>query len=293
MAIWNIGIYSKSITETSKSVLLEILRILSSYREYLVLSGGWAPYFIIERFGEGEEHCGSIDIDFVLDPQLINLRVYETIVSLIRRRGYQPYITEMGEMLPFRFYRTVKSPLDGVEYKIEVDFITEPDVMEELSQDAFLSVQRDLQAVIIRGSSIVFDHNFEHTIRGKLPMGAETSVVARISDVVGCLATKGLALKGRYKEKDAYDIYFVLRYFKGGPEKVAEEISKYLNESVISEAIKEIREKFRSVRAEGPFQVGYFLAPEDETLRERVQGGAYLTVKAFLKFLKNAEVNYP
>ena len=46
MAVWNIGMYSKSITESSKSVLIEVLRILGSYRDYLVLTGGWAPYFI-------------------------------------------------------------------------------------------------------------------------------------------------------------------------------------------------------------------------------------------------------
>ena len=130
MAVWNIGMYSKNITETSKSVLLEILRILGGYKDYFVLSGGWAPYFIIERFGEGEGHCGSVDIDFVLNPQLINLRVYETIVSLIEKRGYQPYVTGEGEVLPFRFYRSVRSPLNIVEYKIEVDFITEPNTME-------------------------------------------------------------------------------------------------------------------------------------------------------------------
>lgn len=248
MAVWNIGIYSKSITETSKSVLLEVLRILSGYKDYLVLSGGWAPYFIIERFGERDAHCGSIDIDFVLNPQLIDLRVYETIVSLIEKRGYQPYVTESGEVLPFRFYRTVKSPLDGVEYKIEVDFITEPDKMEELSRNMFLAVQRDLQAVIIRGSSVVFSHNFEHIIEGVLPNGAETSVMAKTSDVVGCIATKGLALKGRYKEKDAYDIYFVLKYFRGGPKRAAEELRKCVSEPIIVEALEEIKEKFKSAR---------------------------------------------
>ena len=63
MAVWNIGMYSKSITESSKSVLIEVLRILGSYRDYLVLTGGWAPYFILEKFGGGGQHCGSIDID--------------------------------------------------------------------------------------------------------------------------------------------------------------------------------------------------------------------------------------
>jgi hypothetical protein len=43
--------YSKSVTESSKSVLIEVLRVLGSYRDYLVLTGGWAPYFVLERFG--------------------------------------------------------------------------------------------------------------------------------------------------------------------------------------------------------------------------------------------------
>jgi hypothetical protein len=29
MAVWNVGMYSRSITESSKSILMEVLRILS------------------------------------------------------------------------------------------------------------------------------------------------------------------------------------------------------------------------------------------------------------------------
>lgn len=287
MAVWNIGMYSKSATESSKSVLVEVLRILGSYKDYLVLTGGWAPYFILERFGEGGQHCGSVDIDFVLNPRLIGLKVYETIVALIEKRGYMPYIAEDGEILPFRFYRSVKSPLDGVLHKVEVDFISEPDVVRKLSPNKFLLVQKDLQAVVIRGSSVVFFHNFEHRIEGILPSGAETKAVAKISDVVSTLATKGLALKGRYKEKDAYDIYFVLRYYQGGPKKVAEKVRGFLEEPLIAEALEEIREKFRTARSEGPFQVAYFLAPEDEELRERIQGNAYAVLSAFFDGLED------
>jgi hypothetical protein len=288
MAVWNIGMYSKSVTESSKSVLVEVLRILGSYRDYLVLFGGWSPYFILEKFGEGGQHCGSVDIDFVLNPRLIDLKVYATIVSLIEKRGYKPYVADDGEVLPYRFYRSVKSPLDDIEHVIEVDFISEPDVVKRLSPGKFLAVQKDLQAVVIRGSSVVFSHNFEHKITGVLPSGAETRALAKISDVVGSLATKGLALKGRYKEKDAYDVYFVLRYYKGGPKKVAEEVRSFLGESVVAEALEEIRDKFRSVRSEGPFQVAYFLAPGDERLRERIQGEAYAVLRAFFDGLKNS-----
>lgn len=287
MAVWNIGMYSKSVTESSKSVLVEVLRILGSYMDYLVLTGGWSPYFILEKFGEGGQHCGSVDIDFVLNPRLIDLKVYETIVSLIEKRGYSPFVADDGEVLPYRFYRSVKSPLDGTEHVIEVDFISEPDVVKRLLPDKFLAVQKDLHAVVIRGSSIVFSHNFEHNITGVLPSGAETRALAKVSDVVGSLATKGLALKGRYKEKDAYDIYFVLRYYEGGPRKAAEEVRSFLGESIVAEALEEIKDKFGNVRSEGPFQVAYFLAPGDERLRERIQGETYAVLRAFFDGLED------
>jgi len=293
MVAWNIGMYSKSVTESSKSVLVEVLRILGSYKDYLVLTGGWAPYFILEAFGKGDVHCGSVDIDFVLHPSLIDLKVYETIVSLIEKRGYKPYIAREGEILPFRFYRSVKSPSDGVEYKIEVDFISEPDVMKKLSPDKFLLVQRDLHAVVIRGSSVVFSHNFEHKISGTLPSGAQTVAAAKVSDVVGSLATKGFALMGRYKEKDAYDIYFVLRHYKGGSRKAAEKVRSFLDEPAIAEALEEIKEKFRTTRSEGPFQVAYFLAPEDQRLREQIQGEAYSVLNAFFKGLEGKQLSLP
>ena len=277
--------YSRELTEASKSVLIEILRILGSYKDYLVLSGGWAPYFILQKFGEADQHCGSVDIDFVLDPSLVDLRVYETIVSMIEKRDYKPYKTESGMVLPYRFYRSIRSPIDGRHYTIEVDFITEPHVAERLHPSLFLKVQRDLQAVVIRGSGIVFSHNFRHVIKGILPSGAETGVSGRIADAVGCIVTKGLALKGRYKEKDPYDIYFLLRHYQGGPERAAKEVLRHLDDPVVVEAVDEIRERFRTPRSDGPFQVAYFLSPGDEMARERVQGEVFATLRLFLENL--------
>ena len=285
MAAWNVNMYHRGLTEASKSVLVEVLRILGSYNDYLVLSGGWAPYFILQRFGEADQHCGSIDIDFVLDPRLAELTVYETIVSSIRKRGYTPFQTETGEVIPFRFYRGIKSPLDDRYYDIEVDFITEPHVAEKLHPSIFLAVQRDLQAVVIRGSSIVFSHNFQHSVDGLLPSGAETKVKFKIADVTGCIATKGLALKGRYKEKDPYDIYFLLRHYRGGPEAAARQVSRHLKDPIVKEAIDEIEERFRTARSEGPFQVAYFVAPEDQVMRNRIQGEAFSTLRSFLEKL--------
>jgi hypothetical protein len=144
-----------------------------------------------------DNHCGSIEIDFVLDPRLTDLRVYETISFMIERRGYKPYETKSGEALPYRFYRSMRSPMDGRSYTIEVDFITEPHVAEKLHPSMFLAVQRDLQAVIIPGSSIAFSHNLKHPNERILPSGAESRATGKIADLVGCIATKVLALRER------------------------------------------------------------------------------------------------
>jgi hypothetical protein len=69
--------YQGGITAASRSGLAEVMTTLGAYRDALVLIGGWAPYLILEGFGEegafqgdafqadafevGFVHVGSID----------------------------------------------------------------------------------------------------------------------------------------------------------------------------------------------------------------------------------------
>jgi len=279
MEAWNVQMYSPSVADASKSVLVEVLRCLGSYGRYLVLAGGWAPYFILEKFGEGE-HCGSVDIDLVLDPKLIDKKMYATIVETIGKRGYRPSPDN-----PFTFYRVVRSSFDGKEHEIEVDFLTEPEEAKRLHPQ-FLHIQKDLQAVVMPGCSVVFSHNFKHTIKGALPGGGMTSVSANVADVVGSLTMKGLALEGRYKEKDSYDIYSMVKFFGGGPVGAARQVKKHLTTPVIKRAMHLMREKFKTQRSEGPFQVARFMAPLDAGERDRIQADAYITAKEFFTELE-------
>lgn len=64
--------YGGGITDASLSALLELSLTLNSYRDALVLVGGWAPFFLIEEFGRGGfPHVGSIDIDIAVNPELV------------------------------------------------------------------------------------------------------------------------------------------------------------------------------------------------------------------------------
>jgi len=61
-------VYERDATETSKGALIELCRALRQYRSDMVLAGGWAPYFLVKGYFD---HCGSVDIDFVLKPKVV------------------------------------------------------------------------------------------------------------------------------------------------------------------------------------------------------------------------------
>ena len=76
--------YERALTEASRSVLLEVAYSLSSYREGFTLVGGWAPYFLVKGHFE---HCGSVDIDLVLNPKI--MPKYESIRRIVERLGFK------------------------------------------------------------------------------------------------------------------------------------------------------------------------------------------------------------
>ena len=122
--------YGPGVTSASKSVLIELMATLRSYREALVLVGGWVPYFLLQReqpAGDGFLHVGSIDIDFAVDPDAVRDAEYATIVELLTTRGYQPTKDRRGGPIPFSFDRTVQSPVTRKTYTIRVDFLTRLD----------------------------------------------------------------------------------------------------------------------------------------------------------------------
>lgn len=78
--------YGKKEVEACLSVLVEIMTVLGSYRDNLVLIGGWVPYFLLNN--KGKDHVGSIDIDLALDFKKISDESYKTILKLLNQRGY-------------------------------------------------------------------------------------------------------------------------------------------------------------------------------------------------------------
>ena len=79
---------------------------------------------------------------------------------------------------------------------------------------------------------------------------------------------KGFALDGRYKQKDAYDVYYCVRNFPGGPDALAAVCRPLLDHEDAAAGYEHIDVKFESFDSFGPRSVRRFVE-ETDVLQER------------------------
>lgn len=283
MPVRTIGEYHPAITNASKSVLLELMAILRSYRESLVLIGGWVPYFLLGAYKPKEidfTHVGSIDIDLVIDPNIIDEQKYETIARMLLDRDYRP-----SEEILYQFEKTIRSDVDNREYTIGVDFLTSRLPKGKGSSHRHRRIQPDLKARNLAGAEIALKLNQKVSLAGTLPGDGKTELDFKMADLSSFLALKGIAFGERYQEKDAYDIYAVCDYYKDGPNSVAEEIRPKKEIAIVKRGLSAIRNRFRSPSAEGPSWVINFMAITDPKEKEEMRQRSFMVINEMLKIV--------
>jgi len=273
----------EGMVRSSLSVYLELMTILGAYRDELILVGGWAPYFLLEAFGDPDRdfrHVGSLDIDLAVDHRRVGPDEYASIVERVERHGYRQRRNSSGGRIPFSLEREVIGE-DGRSHTVHVDFLA-AEYGGTGRGHRHQRVQHGLLARKSRGCDVVFDHWFTHELRGLLPDGVENVVKARVADLVGCVCMKGITLGERRHNKDAYDIYSVVAYYDGGPLAAAQTVKPYRDVGLVREALSVVEEKFQSIRSLGPTGVASFLST-DPAERERLMADAYVALRAFIE----------
>jgi hypothetical protein len=137
-----------------------------------------------------------------------------------------------------------------------------------------------------RGCDMAFTDPTEITMSGTLPEGGKDSVRIRVASIAPFLVMKAMALASRLMEKDAWDIYYCIRNYPGGIERLAEEFRPLLKNKLAQEAQANIAEKFASPEYVGPKHVADFEEITDPEARALRQRDAYERVNAFLALLQ-------
>lgn len=262
-----------------RSVLLEIGQLLGSYRGKFVVIGGTVPWLLLDN--PEMRHIGSLDIDLSLDPVALGDGEYAMLVETLLARGYQ----QNEAMRKFQLVREVPVNDGGPPINIIVDFLMPRDAVVE-KRDTPLVERFAVQKA--SGAELALRYAQVIELEGTMPFGGENRVEIAVASVPALLAMKGFALNNRQKEKDAYDVYYCVRNYVGGPELLAEDCKLLLDHPEAAEGFKYIAAKFATRESVGPTWAAQFADQAgilDGRTVEQWQTDAFGQVDLWLKAL--------
>ena len=86
----------------------------------------------------------------------------------------------------------------------------------------------------------------------------------------------------RYKEKDAYDIYFTILNYPGGIPELVKIFRPVKYNKLVKEGLGKIKAKFKNINSIGPEWIITFQDSGDEEEKNIIRRDAYERINAFL-----------
>lgn len=265
------------------SVLLEIGQVLGAFRERFVIVGGSVPWLL---YPDAEpQHIGTMDVDLGLDAEALGREDdYAELVKELEKSGFKRCTDEgSSDLKPFQLRREIVID-DGKPVAVLVDLLR-PEGKLRKRKHARLAKFRVQE---IPGLEVALREFVEHRVEGTMPDGRPNSVMLRVANIPAFLVLKGYALVGRNKMKDAYDIYFAVREFSGGPATLADECRHLMENPIARRAYQCIADKFDGQNSFGPITVRDFLKSQGalgDMTPEQVQTDAYRQIRSWLQAL--------
>ena len=261
------------------SALIELGQVLGAFRGKFVVVGGAVPWLLLR---EAEpSHVGTLDIDLDLDPDALGGGSYAAFVETLEKAGYERGVEGLKK---FQLRRTVKID-DGEPIAVIVDLLMPREAKQARNKPPLVD---DFAVQKADGAAIALQFNVSIPLTGKMPDGRNNSVEMLVATIPALLVMKGYALAGRDKKKDAYDIYYSVRNFPGGPERLAGECRPLLDNEIARKGFAHVASKFTASEDFGPQTVREFLkasAAIGDMTSQQVQEDAFRQVQAFLKAL--------
>lgn len=272
--------YDDRTTAAVKSVLIEIGQILGSFKGKFAVVGGAVPWLLL---GDNEDmpHVGTLDLDLGLDSTALGDGEYAHLVDALLGNGY----AQREQLKRFQLVRQIEAGDGGPPVDVIIDFLRPKDADIVKNVPPLIS---DFAVQRADGADLAVRFYQMVAIAGPMPHGGTNRVEVAVCSIPALLAMKGHAIEGRYKQKDAYDIYYCIRNYPGGPQALAEDCKPLLEHASGMKGYKYIAGKFDAVEGFGPTCVRRFV--EDtrvlgERTPEQWQLDAFGQVDAWLRAL--------
>jgi hypothetical protein len=183
---------------------------------------------------------------------------YRTLTERLRNAGFTPDRNEEGQPTRQRWRLTG-------QYPVTVDFLIPPSLPTDRG-GRLRNIEKDFAALITPGLKLAFQDRQRILIEGDTIFGEKAAREVWVCGAGAFVVLKALAFLGRGENKDAYDLYYVVRNFGVGVEDVAACLLPLLGDDEAQRALQVLRDDFLDHNGVGPRRVAEFLqgGPDDQ-----------------------------
>jgi len=260
--------YTPQHLELVSATCLYVVTKLGDLMDELVIVGGLAPSLLIDQVNlpdGADAHVGTTDLDVGLTVALLDQQRYATLTERLRRVGFSPDVNEEGNLTRQRWQIEDTA-------KVTVDFLIQPTLPEDKG-GRLRDLEPDFAALIAPGLHLAFVDRRRVTLTGKTILGEDATREVWVCGAGAYIILKALAFRDRGENKDAYDLFYVMRNFGEGVVEVAEALRPLLGDDSTTQALEILDRGFWDHNAVGPRRVAEFLAfGPDDALQADVVG---------------------
>lgn len=271
--------YDGQQTSLVRATCLYIATKLGDLMDDLVIVGGLVPSLLVDQEAlppGAETHVGTMDLDLGLSLVLLEEERYRSLTERLRAAGFEQDVNEAGN--PTRQRWVIEKPA-----RVTVDFLIAPSLPGDRG-GKLRDIEPDFAALIAPGLHLAFKDRVSVTLVGTTLLGERAQRVVHVCGPGAYMVLKSYALRLRGENKDAYDLYYLLRNYAAGPREVARHLAPLLSDPKAQEAIGYLREDFEEEDSIGPSRAADFLA---QGIDDEVRADALAYVREFLANLQN------
>jgi len=237
-----------------KATCLYLATKLGDLMPELVVVGGLVPSLLIDQQNLPQTvtaYVGTMDLDLGLAFTLVGETRYQEVAQRLRNAGFTPDKNDEGQLTRQRW--CISDP------PVTVDFLIEPEQSAEAEAGRLFPLSKDWAAIIAPGLHLAFRNHRTVALSGNTIAGETAEREIRVCGAGAFVALKALAFHLRGENKDAYDLFYLLRNYGRGVSDVAAELRPLLAEASALKAMAYLRGDFAHSDAIGPSRAAEFL----------------------------------
>jgi hypothetical protein len=234
---------------------------LGDMMDDLLIIGGLVPSLIVDQAAlpdGADAHVGTMDLDVGLQLALLDEGRYRTLTERLRDAGFEMDRNEHGNPTRQRWRITGLGT-------VTIDFLIPPSRAGDRG-GKLRDIEPDFAAIIAPGLRCAFRDRQRITLEGRTLFGEKAKRDVWVCGAGAYVVLKALAFASRGENKDAYDLFYVVRNYGSGVADVWTRLRPLLDDDDVKAALDVLDRDFMDPESVGPRRVAEFVmgGPDDD-----------------------------